>query len=105
MTLKSMLLGCLVMALVTYACRVVSMVLLRKKIRNRFVQSFLYYIPYSVLAVMVFPGIFFSTSFLVSGSVGAIVALILAFFKRSLLVVSLASIASVYLVELILNFL
>ena len=57
MTLKSMLLGCLVMALVTYACRVVSMVLLRKKIRNRFVQSFLYYIPYSVLAVMVFPGI------------------------------------------------
>ena len=104
MTLKSMLLGCLVMALVTYACRVVSMVLLRK-IRNRFVQSFLYYIPYSVLAVMVFPGIFFSTSFLVSGIVGAIVALILAFFKRSLLVVSLASIASVYLVELILNFL
>lgn len=81
------------------------MVLLRKKIRNRFVQSFLYYIPYSVLAVMVFPGIFFSTSFLVSGIVGAIVALILAFFKRSLLVVSLASIASVYLVELILNFL
>ena len=71
-----MLLGCLVMALVTYACRVVSMVLLRKKIRNRFVQSFLYYIPYSVLAVMVFPGIFFSTSFLVSGIVGAIVALI-----------------------------
>lgn len=105
MTLKSMLLGCLMMALVTYACRAVSMVLLRKKIRNRFVQSFLYYIPYSVLAVMVFPGIFFSTSFLVSGIVGAIVALILAFFKRSLLVVSLASIASVYLVELILNFL
>lgn len=63
MTLKSMLLGCLVMALVTYACRVVSMVLLRKKIRNRFVQSFLYYIPYSVLAVMVFPGIFFPRVF------------------------------------------
>lgn len=104
MTLKSMLLGCLVMALVTYACRVVSMVLFRKQIKNKFIQSFLYYIPYSVLAVMVFPNIFFSTGYIASGIIGTLVALVLSYCKRGLLTVSVASIAAVYVAELVIPY-
>ena len=101
MTLKDMLIGCLIMAAVTYVTKAISLLLFRKEIKHTFVQSFLYYIPYSVLAVMVFPDIFFSTASIWSGIIGTAVALILSFFRRSLLVVSLASIAAVYLAELI----
>lgn len=99
MTLSSMLLGCLVMFAVTYATKAVGLLLVKKQIKNRYIQSFLYYLPYSVLAVMVFPSMLFSTSFLWSGIVGAAVALALSFFRCGLLPVSVASIAAVYLVE------
>ncbi len=100
MTLSSMLIGCAVMFGVTYLCKAVGLLLVKKQIRNTFVQSFLYYLPYSVLAVMVFPSILFSTSFLWSGIAGTVVALVLAFFRRGLLVVSVCSILTVFLVEL-----
>lgn len=35
------------MAVVTYLIRMVPLVAFRKKIENRFVNSFLYYVPYS----------------------------------------------------------
>ena len=50
-----------VMAGVTYLIRAVPFVLFRKRIKNKFIQSFLYYIPYAVLAAMTFPSIFYST--------------------------------------------
>lgn len=48
-----------VMALVTYLIRMLPIVIFRKKIENRFIRSFLYYIPYAVLAAMTFPAVFF----------------------------------------------
>lgn len=104
MTLKSMLISCLVMFAVTYVTKAAGLLLVRKKITNKYIQSFLYYIPYSVLAVMVFPGILFSTASLWSGIAGTAVALILSYFKRGLLVVSVASIAAVFIVEQLINF-
>ena len=104
MTLKSMLIGCLVMFAVTYVTKAAGLLLVRKKITNKYIQSFLYYIPYSVLAVMVFPGILFSTASLWSGIAGTAVALILSYFKRGLLVVSVASIATVFIVEQLIIF-
>lgn len=62
--------------------------------------TFLYYLPYSVLAVMVFPVILFSTSSIWSGIAGTAVALLLAYFRKGLLVVALSSIATVFVVEL-----
>ena len=44
-----------VMALVSYAIRILPLTLIRKPIKNRFIQSFLYYVPYVTLAVMTFP--------------------------------------------------
>ena len=90
-----------IMASVTYLVRMVPLVLFKKKITNRFLRSFLYYIPYTVLSAMTFPAIIFSTGNIISASVGAAAALVLAYFGRSLLTVAASSAASVFAVELI----
>ena len=91
----------LVMAAVTYLVRMVPLVLVKKKITNRFVRSFLYYVPYTVLSAMTFPAIIFSTGNIWSAIAGAAVALVLAYFERSLLAVAASSAAVVFLTELI----
>ena len=100
MTLAEMLIGCAVMFAVTYATKAIGLLFVKKPIKNKYVKSFLYYLPYSVLAVMVFPTILFSTSTIWSGVAGTLVALVLAYFRRGLLVVSVASIATVFLIEM-----
>ena len=56
-----------IMALVTYLPRMLPLVIFRKKINNRYVRSFLNYVPYAVLAAMPFPAIFSATSPLCTG--------------------------------------
>lgn len=90
-----------VTALTTYLIRVLPMVVFRKKITNIRVKSFLYYVPYTVLAAMTFPSIFTSTGTLASGIVGCMTALVLAYFKRGLVIVALGAAASVLLVQLL----
>ncbi|MEG1500965.1 MAG: AzlD domain-containing protein, partial [Clostridiales bacterium] len=46
------------MALITYLIRFLPFAIFKKNIENRFFQSFLYYVPYSVLSAMTFPAIF-----------------------------------------------
>ena len=58
MSNRYILTSILVMAVVTYLIRMLPMAIFRKKIKNRFIQSFLSYVPYSVLAAMTFPAIF-----------------------------------------------
>ena len=87
----------IVMAGITYLIRMLPLVLFRRRIKSRFLNSFLYYIPYTVLAAMTFPAIFFCTDSVISASIGAAVALILAYFNQSLLVVAAVSAAAIYL--------
>ncbi len=91
----------LIMAGVTYLLRLLPMLLIRKEIKNRFIKSFLYYIPYAVLAVMAIPAIFHSTSYLLSGIIAGIVAVLLAYFRQSLIVVASGAALSVLIAELI----
>lgn len=56
-----------VMAGVTYLIRVLPLTLIRKPIKNKWIRSFLYYVPYVTLAVMTFPGILTATSSVWSG--------------------------------------
>ncbi|MCI6175385.1 AzlD domain-containing protein, partial [bacterium] len=49
------------MALVTYLIRALPLTLIHGKIQNRWVRSFLYYVPYACLSAMTFPAIFFAT--------------------------------------------
>lgn len=102
MTTTELLFYIAVMAGITYFCRVVTMVIFRKKIENRYIQSFLLYMPYGVLSAMVFPAVFSSTASLISAVAGTAVALILAYFKKGLLPVALAATATVFIVEKIL---
>lgn len=80
-----------VMASVTYLIRAIPMVVFRKKIQNRWIESFLYYVPYVVLAAMTFPAVFSSTSSSLSAATGCVAALILAFFNRGLLTVAVGA--------------
>jgi len=97
------LISLIIMAGVTYLLRLLPMLLVRKKIKNRFVRSFLYYIPYAVLAVMAIPAIFHSTSYLISGIVAGLVAVVLAYLRQSLIVVATGSAISVLITELIIQ--
>lgn len=92
-------LGVLVMAVVTYIPRALPLSLLRRRVENRFVQSFLYYMPYAVLGAMTFPAILEATATPWSALAGMLVALVLAYGKWNLLPVALLSTATVFVVE------
>ena len=98
---KDILLTIAVMALITYLCRMLPMVIFRKKITNIYVRSFLVYLPYGVLTAMVFPTVFFSTSNIISSILGTLVAGVLSFKKKGLVTVAIASTLTVLLVELL----
>ena len=91
--------GIAVMALVTYLVRVLPMAIFRKKIHNRFVQSFLYYVPYAVLSTMTFPAIFDSTGSRLGAAAGCVAALVLAYFRKGLLLVAVGAAAAAFLVQ------
>ena len=93
-----------VMALVSYAIRILPLTLIRKPIKNRFIQSFLYYVPYVTLAVMTFPAILKATDSIISGAAGFLVALIAAYKEKSLITVALLACAAVFIVERVLVF-
>ena len=67
-----------VMALTTYLIRVLPLTIIRKQIQNRFVKSFLYYVPYVTLAVMTFPAIVNDTQTPISGGLALVLGIIAA---------------------------
>lgn len=87
------------MAVTTYLIRVLPLTVFRKPIRSRFIRSFLHYVPYACLTAMTFPAILYSTESVISGLGALILAVFLAFRGKSLLTVSLASCAAVYVIE------
>lgn len=88
---------------VTYLVRMVPLVLIKRKITNRFIKSFLYYIPYAVLGVMTIPAIFYATASMLSAIAGFMVAVVLAWFEKGLLTVAASACGAVLVVELILH--
>lgn len=89
----------LVMAGVTYLIRMLPLLLSKKELTNRFVKSFLYYVPYACLAAMTFPAILSSTASVLSATIGFIVALIAAYREKSLLTVALFACLAVFITE------
>lgn len=85
------LLYILVMALTTYLVRMIPFTLFRRKITSRFARSFFYYSPYAVLAAMTIPAIFYSTGSVLSATIGLLVAILLAFLGKPLIVVAIAA--------------
>jgi|SRR5690625_534070 len=92
----------LVMAFVTYLIRVLPLTLVRKEIKNVYIRSFLYYVPYVTLAVMIFPAILDATANEWSAFVGLVIALVTAYYGASLFMVSILACLGVFVVELFL---
>ncbi len=101
---KNFLLYLAVMAGITYLIRMLPLVLVKKKITNRFLVSFLYYIPYAVLSVMTIPHIFYSTGRFASASVGFLAAIFPAYKGKSLITVAITACVAVLICEIILLF-
>lgn len=90
-----------VMAGVTYLIRMIPFTAFRRQIKSRFIKSILYYLPYAVLAAMTVPAIFYSTGNIKSAVVGTVVAVVVAFFEKPLLIVALAAAASGLITDLV----
>ena len=90
-----------IVALVTYLIRVLPLTLIRKEIKNRFIRSFLYYVPYVTLAVMTFPAIVHATDSIWSGVAALVVGVLVAWFSGNLFLVALSACGVVVLVELL----
>ncbi len=94
-----------VMAGTTYLIRMIPLFLVRRKIQNRFLLSFLHYIPIAVLSVMTVPAIFYASSSVLTALAGFVVALVLAYFKKSLVTVAAFSCLAVLAAELLFKYL
>lgn len=90
-----------IMAIVSYVIRVLPFTLIRKPIKNKFLQSFLYYVPYVTLAVMTFPAILSATQSPVSGALALIASILVAWMGGGLLKVSVSSCLVVLIVEML----
>ena len=91
------------MAVTTYLIRMLPLTLFRKPIQSRFIRSFLHYVPYACLTAMTFPAILYDTAYMASGAAALVIAVWLAYRGKSLLTVSLASCAAVFVAERILE--
>ena len=65
------------------------------------VQSFLFYVPYAVLAAMTFPAVIYSADGLVPGIAGTFTGLVFAYKRKSLLMVAVVSCIAVFITEML----
>ncbi len=89
----------IVMSAVTLAIRILPITLLRRQIENRFLKSFLYYVPYVTLAVMTLPSIVDATQIPQAGTAALLIGIALAWFGASLFQVSACCCIVVFAVE------
>ena len=101
MEMKTFLAYLFVMAGSTYLIRVISFILESRKVTNKYMRSFLFYIPYAVLAAMTVPAAFYATRSVISAVAGITAAALVALKTKSLIVVASVACITVFLVELI----
>ncbi len=95
----------LLSALVSFAVRVLPLTLIRKKIENRFLRSFLYYVPYVTLAVMTFPAIIEAAGNPLAGAIALAVGIVLSWLGAGLFPVAVCCCISVFAVQFIMTLL
>ena len=94
-----------VMALTTYRIRMLPLTLFQKEIKNRFLKSFLAYVPCACLTAMTFPAILYATENLFSGIFALAVAIVLALRGKGLVTVAVGCCIAVFVAERIAPFL
>ncbi len=97
---KHSIIICILLAIITTnLIRVVPMLLIKGQINNRFLRSFLYYVPYVTLAVMTFPSMIQTTMSPISGIVALITGIIAAWRGMGLFPVAAICCTIVYLMD------
>lgn len=97
---KHSIIVCILLAIATTnAIRVMPMLLIKGQISNRFLRSFLYYVPYVTLAVMTFPSMVQTTMTPLSGTVALTAGIIAAWRGLGLFPVAAICCAIVYLMD------
>ena len=99
---KNVYISLLIMCLTVYCIRLIPLLVFRREITNKWVRSFLHYVPYVTLAVMTFPAIVTATDNVISGFAALIVGLITAWFWGDLFIVAISCCVCVFLTGLIL---
>ncbi|MBQ8281845.1 MAG: AzlD domain-containing protein [Lachnospiraceae bacterium] len=103
MELKEFWIYLLIMAGSTYLIRTIPFAAISGKIENKFIKSFLYYIPYAVLTAMTFPAVLYATDYMVSAAVGLVVAVLFALKGKSLTTVAVAACVGVFITETVIK--
>lgn len=88
--------------LVSYMIRVLPLTLIRKPIKNKFIKSFLFYVPYVTLAVMTFPAIVEATQSPIAGITALVIGIVISYFGAGLFPVACVCCAVVFIAELFL---
>ena len=91
-----------IMVGICFLIRVLPLVLIQKPIKNRFIRSFLYYVPYVTLAVMTFPAIVEATRSPIAGALALVTGIVLAWRGADLFKVAVACCLVVLIAEAIL---
>ena len=86
-----------VMAAVTYIIRALPITVFQKEIKSKWLKSFLYYVPYTVLGAMTFPAILFSTGSILTACFGLLCAVVVAYFNKGLMAAAVISVVTVYI--------
>jgi len=89
----------LVVAIVSLIIRALPVTVMRRQITNRFIKSFLYYVPYVTLSVMTFPAIIDATRVPLAGILALIVGIGVAWFRKNLFETAISCCVVVLLVE------
>ena len=85
---------------ITYFIRLTPMIFIKGRIKNKFLKSFLYYVPYAVLSTLAFPAIVLTTSSPISGGAAAVGCIILAYRRKGLITCMIGGVLTVFLVGL-----
>ncbi len=91
MSIHKLLIYIIATAVSTYLIRMIPLVAIQNKIQNQFFRSFLFYVPYAVLASMIMPAVFYATGDLRASAVGFVTAMIFAYCEKNIVTVACAS--------------
>ena len=101
MTQTGIWIAILVAAGVSLAVRALPLTLIRRKIENRFIRSFLFYVPYVTLAVMTFPAMIDAAAHPAAGIAALAAGTAAAWFGAGLFPVAIISCVVEYLTGMI----
>lgn len=91
----------LLMAITVFLIRVLPLTLFRKPIKNIYIRSFLYYVPYVTLSVMTFPAIVDTTNNPLAGLIALLVGIVGAYKELGLFKVTVLCCLTVLIIEFI----